>query len=163
LSGEPAFGFKLQVLSHEEDFITVCLHKTPLKELHGLDEVAQVVDEENEEVEWPYGIGCFDGKESFPSDNTFEEFKPGLPYERTFWLEKYDKETSNGGELGVLDAGHSYKVSVSKTLLRGFSKWRRGRKDELLAGGEKEKEDRWNDGSGQIILEVSDPFMFETI
>lgn len=163
LSGEPRFGFKLQVVSHEENVITVCLHKTPLKELHGLEEIACVVDEEDEEVEWPYGIGCFDGKEPFPSDNMFEEFKPSVPYERTFWLEEYDKGTSNGGELGVLEAGSLYKVHVSKTILRAFSKWKRGRKRELLAGGEKEKEERWNNNSGQIILEVSEPFTFETI
>ncbi|KAF2676250.1 hypothetical protein K458DRAFT_380198 [Lentithecium fluviatile CBS 122367] len=163
LSGEPRFGFKLQVVSHEEDVITVCLRKTPLKELHGLEEIAHVVDEEDEEVEWPYGIGCFDGKEPFPSDDMFEEFKPSVPYKRTFWLEKYDKGTSNGGELGVLDAGRSYKVDVSKTLLGAFSKWRRGSKEELLAGREKDKEERWNHNSGQIILEVSDPFTFKTI
>jgi len=163
LSGEPPFGFKLQIISHEEEVITLCLHKTPLKELHGLEEIAYVVDEEGEEVEWPWGIGCFEGKEPFPSDNMFEELKSDIPYERTLWLKKYDKETSNGGELEHLDAGSSYKVEVSKTLLELFSKWRKGKKEELLAGTEKEKEERWSGKSGQIIVEISDPFTFKTV
>lgn len=163
LSGEPRFGFILTIISYEQDTITVCLHKTPLKELHGLEEIAHAVDEEDEEVEWPYGIGCFDGTEPFPSDNMFEEFNPDVPYERTFWLERYDQKTSNGGELGVLEGSGSYKVEPSKTLLQAFSRWRKGKKNDLLAGGEKEKEERWTGTSGPIILQVSDPFTFETV
>jgi hypothetical protein len=162
LSGEPRFGFKLEVTSRAKEVITVCLQKTPLKELHGLEEIVKVEDEDDE-VEWPYGIGCFDGPESFPPDDTFEEFKPGVPYERTFWLEKFDKSSSNGGELDVLQAGTRYNVEVSRTLLRAFTKWRKGSKGELLAGDEREKETRWQGSGGQVILEVSDPFTFETV
>lgn len=162
VDGEPRFGFKLQVTSQYVDLITVCLDKTPLKELHSLEEIAHVVDEEDEEVEWPYGIGCFEDENGFPSDDMFEEFKPGVSYERTFWLDKYNKDTSNGGELGVLDAGQTYQVKISQTLLKSFSKWRRGAKETLLAGEEKEKQDRWKGNSGQIVLDVSDPFTFDT-
>lgn len=128
LSGEPRFGFKLQVVSHSEDIITVCLNKTPLKELHGLEEIARVVNEEGEEIEWPWGIGCWEGREPFPSDIMFEELKPNVPYERTFWLEKFNKETSNGGELDDLESGQSYTVEISKTLLCAFSWWKKGTK-----------------------------------
>ncbi|KAJ4288106.1 hypothetical protein N0V90_012123 [Kalmusia sp. IMI 367209] len=163
LSGEPRFGFSLEVTSHEAEVITVCLHKTPLKELHGLEEIAKVEDvETDEEVEWPYGIGCYDGPESFPSNDFFEEFEPGVPYQRTFYLEKYDKKTSNGGELEALESGSIYKVEVSKDLLRAFTKWRKGRKGDLLGSDQKENEARWKGNSGQIILEVSNPFTFET-
>lgn len=163
LNGEPRFGFKLKITSHEKDPITVCLNKTPLKELHGLEEIAKVEDEDGEEVDWPWGIGCFEGREPFPSDDMFEEFRPEVPYERMFWLEKINKETSNGGELEELQAGSKYKGEVSRKLLGAFTKWRRGTKKELLHGGEKDKEERWKDGSGRIVFEVSDPFMFEAV
>ncbi|EMD93383.1 hypothetical protein COCC4DRAFT_31211 [Bipolaris maydis ATCC 48331] len=163
LSGEPRFGFKLQVVSHDEKTITVCLHKTPLRELHGLGEIAHVVDEDGEEVEWPYGIGCFEGREPFPSDDMFEELKPNVPYEKTFWLEKLDRETSNGGELEELESGQLYTGKVSKTLLGAFSKWKRGTKEELLAGEEKDKEARWRGSSEQMLLDVSGPFKFKAI
>lgn len=163
LSGEPRFGFELQVVSHSDDVITVCLEKTPLKHFHGMEEIAHVVDEEGEEVEWPYGIGCFEGREPFPSDNMFEELEPNVPYERTFWLEKFNKETSNGGELEALESGQSYTAEVSKTLLGAFSMWRRGTKQELLAGEEKDKEERWRRSSGEKLLEVSDPFKFTAV
>ncbi|KAF5853096.1 hypothetical protein GGP41_001625 [Bipolaris sorokiniana] len=141
----------------------MCLHKTPLRELHGLGEIAHVVDEDGEEVEWPYGIGCFDGREPFPSDNMFEELKPNVPYEKTFWLEKLDKETSNGGELEELESGQSYTGKGSKILLGAFSKWRRGTKEELLVGEEKDKEARWRASSEQMLLDISDPFKFKAI
>lgn len=32
-----------------------------------------------------------------------------------------------------------------------------------LAGREKEKKERWNDNSGQIVIDVSDPSTLETI
>lgn len=163
LSGEPRFGFKLLIMSHTEYVVTIWLYKTPLKELHGLEEIAHAVDDEGDEVEWPYGIGCFDNGERFPSDNMFEEFKPGVPYERTFWLEKFDKGTSNGGELGVLAADSSYTVGIGKALLGAFSRWRKGNKEELLAGETSEKELMWNGGTRQIFLDVSEPFVFETI
>src|SRR5207248_3502514 len=61
LSGEPRFAFEIEVTSHAKGPITVCLDKTPFRELHGLEEVLNAVDEEtDEEVEWPYAIGCFD-------------------------------------------------------------------------------------------------------
>ncbi|KAF2853097.1 hypothetical protein T440DRAFT_318528 [Plenodomus tracheiphilus IPT5] len=163
LSGTPRFGFKLEITSHDATPLTICLNKTPLKELHGLEEIAHTVDQDGEEVEWPYGIGCWEGKEPFPDDGLFEEFKPGVPYERVFWLEEYDKETANGGELGVLDKGETYTVSVSKELRGSFWMWRRGGKGEMLAGSEKEKEERWRESSGPIMLEVSEPFTFETV
>lgn len=161
LSGEPRFGFALKVTSHAEKVITVCLHKTPLKELHSLDEIAKVEDEDDE-VEWPYGIGCFEGREPFPCDDMFEELHPNVPFERMFWLEKYDDETSNGGELEELHAGVKYKGQVSKTLLQTFTNWKWGTKEELLRGEEKEKEERWKGSKGQLIVEVSEPFTFET-
>jgi hypothetical protein len=163
LSGEPRFGIKFEVISHAEYVITVNLRKTPIKEWHGLEEVVHVVDKEGQRVEWPWGIGCWEHNEPFPSDDMFEELKPGVLFEQTFWLEKYDEETANGGELDQLDAGSSYKVDVSKTLLRVFAIWRKGTKEEWLAGGEKEKEERWNGSSGPVVLEVSDPFTFEAI
>jgi hypothetical protein len=163
LSGEPRFGLKLQVLSHDEEIITICLHKSPLKEFHGLDEVARIFDEEGERLDWPWGIGCFEGRESFPSDDMFEELKPNVPYEKMFWLEKFDNDTSGGGELEELESGHTYTGEVSKTLLEAFSKWRRGTKSELLAGGEEDKEVRWRASSEQMLLDVSDPFKFRAV
>jgi hypothetical protein len=157
MSGEPRFGFKLQIELHEEDVITVCLDKTPLRELHGLGEISHVVDEEDEEVEWSWGIGCFEGEEPFPSDDMFEEFEAGVPYLRTFWVDKHD------GELEALEHSRLYKVNISKTLLGAFTKWRRGKKKDLLAGEEDEKKDRWKKTSGPIFLETSDQFTFKTV
>lgn len=68
----------------------------------------------------------------------FEELIPNVPFERMFWLRRFDQENSNGGELGELKSGQSCTVGVSKNLLEAFSKWRRGTKEELLAGDEKE-------------------------
>ncbi|KAF1969853.1 hypothetical protein BU23DRAFT_557272 [Bimuria novae-zelandiae CBS 107.79] len=163
LTGSPPFGFKLSVTSQETYPITICLHKTPLKELHGLEEIAKVVDEEGEEVEWPWGIGCWEGPESFPSDDAFEEFTPGRVYERMFWLERVNRETANGGELEEMQTGRRYRVEVGKGLLGAFGQWRKGGKAELLQGSEKEKKERWSGSSGQAILEVSEPFYFETV
>ncbi|KAL5385319.1 hypothetical protein DPSP01_004778 [Paraphaeosphaeria sporulosa] len=165
LSGEPRFGFKLEFTSHINEVITVCLYKTPLRELHGLEDVAIVEDEGGEEVEWPWGIGCWEGPEPFPSDDNFEELKPGVPYKTTFWLDKFDTRTSTGGELESLQARTRYTGMVSDDLRSGFGNWRRGNKEKLLAGDVKENEERWKSGSGcsaQSIIEVSDPFTFET-
>jgi hypothetical protein len=163
LIGEPRFGFKLKILSHDDEIITVCLHQTPLKEMHSLEEIARVTNEEGEEVEWPFSIGCWEYDYPFPDDAFFEEFKPGVPYERTFWLDKEDPATAQGGELGDLEAKKEYKVQVGEDLLGALSKWRRGRKEELLAGGLEEKRERWKGGSGKISLDVSDPFTFKAI
>jgi hypothetical protein len=162
LSGEPRFGFKLEVTSHHDDIITVCLHKTPLKELHGLEEIVKVEDEEGHRVEWDWGIGCWDGPEPFPSDNMFEEFKPGEPYEETFWLTRLD-ENNNGGDLTDLEAGKTYTGEVSKTLLRSFANNQKGNKEVLLAGSEQAKKERWARISGLVFLDVSDPFTFKTV
>lgn len=151
LSGEPRFGFKLEVTSHAEEMITVCLHKTPLRELHDLEEIAKVENEGGEEVEWPWGIGCWEGPESFPSDDSFEEFKPDVPYEITFWLEKINKRTANRGELQALQAGMRYKGEVSEDLLEAFTKWRKGSKGELLAGDKKGEEERWKSGGRSFL------------
>lgn len=160
LDGEPRFGFKLKITSHEDEVITVCLNKTPLKEIHGLGEIAYVTDEEGEEAELPWVIGCWEHDDPFPDDLSFEEFKPGEPYERIFWLDKEDPATSQGGELECLRAGTEYKVRISGELLDSFSKWRRGTKEELLAGGLEKKKERWTASSGKIHLDVSEPFMF---
>jgi hypothetical protein len=160
LNSGPRFGFKLKILSHEDEVITVCLYKTPLKEIHGLGEIACVTDEEDEEAELPYVIGCWEHNDSFPDDLFFEEFKPGEPREEIFWLDKEDPATSQGGELECLRAGTEYKVRISGELLQSFSKWRRGTKEELLAGGLEKKKERWDASSGKIHLNVSEPFMF---
>lgn len=163
LNGEPRFGFKLKITSHENEIITVCQYQTPLKEIHGLEEIAHVTDEDGEEVELPWGIGCFERDDPFPDDYFFEEFIPGVPHERTFWLDKEDPVTAQGGELECLAAEKEYKVQVGEDLLEAFSKWRRGRKEELLAGGLKEKKERWNGASEKILLDVSEPFKFKAI
>jgi hypothetical protein len=162
LSGEPRFGFMLEVTSYQDDVITVCLHKTPLKELHGLEEIVKVEDEEGQRVEWDWGIGCWDGPEPFPSDDMFVEFKPGVPYKETFWLTKFD-ENNNGGELTDLQGGKKYTGEVSKTLLRSFANNQKGYKDDLLAGSEQEKRERWARSSELVFLDVSGPFTFETV
>jgi hypothetical protein len=163
LNGEPRFGFKLEALSHEDEITTVCLYKTPLKEIHGLEEIVYVTNEQGEEVEWPYGIGCWESDDPFPDDGFFEEFKPGVPHERTFWLDKEDPATAQGVELGCLQAGKTYKVQASEDLLGAFSKWRRGSKEELLAGGLEEKKERWKVGSGKVSFDVSEPSTFKAI
>jgi hypothetical protein len=61
-------------------------------ELHGLEEIAEVVNKEGEEIEWPWGIGYREHDAPFPDDLSLEEFHPNVSYERTFWLEEYDKK-----------------------------------------------------------------------
>jgi hypothetical protein len=142
LNGEPRFGFKLQILSHVDNIITICLHQTPLKELHSLEEIAYVTNKEGEEVEWPWGIGCWEYDLPFPDDLFFEDLEPGVPYERMFWLNEEDPETAQGDELGDLEAGREYKVKVSEELLGSFWKWRRGegaRWDCWLVGTKKKR------------------------
>lgn len=163
MSGEPRFGLKLQVTSRHDETITMCLDKTPLKELHGLEEIVEVADEEGQQVEWGYGIGCWDGDgpERFPSDNMFEELKPGVPYEETFWLTKVD-DKGHGGELTDLESGKRYTGKVSKTLLSTLGNYQVGNKEHLLVGSEQEKKDRWAKRPGLVFLDVSDQFTFET-
>jgi hypothetical protein len=163
LNGEPPFGFTLQITSHADTILTICLNKTPLKEPHSFDEIAHTLDEHGEEVEWPYSIGCWGEEQPFPNDFCFEEFVPGVPYVQTFWLEEYDKKTANGGELETLDAGRVYLVSVGRELVGSFGTWMTGRKEEVLAGSEREKEERWRGSRGLILLDVSEPFTFETV
>jgi hypothetical protein len=57
LSGEPRFGFKLEVTSRYNEIITVCLYRTPLKEPHGLEKIVRVEDVEGQQVQWDWGIG----------------------------------------------------------------------------------------------------------
>jgi hypothetical protein len=92
----------------------------------------------------------------------FEEFEPGVPYEEAFWLTRLD-ENNNGGELTDLGARKKYMGEVSKTLLRSFASNQRGSKEELLAGSEQEKRERWARSSELVFLNVSDPFTFETV
>lgn len=163
LSGNPRFAFELEVISHEEETITVCLDKTPFRELHGLGEVVNAVDEgTGKEVEWPIRFGCFEGMASFPSDEEFEELAPEIPYRSTFYLDPYDPETSEGDELGALEVDRSYKVGLNPRLPGAFTKWIKGTKVDLLSGTVKEKKMRWNGGSGCIAFERTGPFTFET-
>jgi hypothetical protein len=164
LSGEPPFGFLLQLTSHAKEVMTMNLNKTPLKEYHGLEEIAHVVDEDGQEVEFAWGIGCWEHDITFPDDYNFEEFEPGVTYDRMFWLEKNNMDN----ELSDLDAGRTYTVSLSRELTPCFSSGRWGRKEELLAGSEKEKIKRWKSGNsggttGSLLLEISEPFQFETV
>lgn len=164
LNGEPAFGFNLQILSHDKDVITVCFDKTPLKELYGLGDIAHTVDEDGNEVEWPETIGCWGDDDPFPADHVFEELKPGMPYDRTFWLSRLDESTGTGGELDALEPGKSYTVDISKTLIEStFTMWLRGTKEEVLAGSTKEKRARWDVRTGPILLDPSDSFKFTTV
>ncbi|KAK7179600.1 hypothetical protein DPSP01_011652 [Paraphaeosphaeria sporulosa] len=71
LNGEPRLGFKLKILSHDNEIITVCLHQTPLKELHGPEEITYVTNE-GKELEWPYGIGYWEYDGPFPDDTLSE-------------------------------------------------------------------------------------------
>jgi hypothetical protein len=163
VNGEPRFGFKLKILSHDDQVITACLHRTPLKEMHSLEEIATVTDEKGVEVEWGYTFGCWEYDDPFPDDVFFEEFKPGVPYEETFWLDKEDPATAQGGELGDLEAGKEYKVQIGEVLRGTLNNSRRGRKEDLLAGGLEEKKARWEAGSGGVSLDVSEPFIFKTV
>jgi hypothetical protein len=80
LSGQPRFAFQLAITSHAREPITVNFDKTPFRELHGLDDVVTVVDvDANEEVEFPWGIGCWENDVDFATDFEFEEFIPGVP------------------------------------------------------------------------------------
>ena len=164
MSGTPPFGFKLEIASHHDTPVTLCLDKTPLKELHGLEEIVAVEDEDGHQVEWDYGIGCWedDGPARFPGDATFEEVAPGKPYERMFWLSKVD-DGYYGGDLGDLEKGKRYRGEVSRTLLGVLGSCREGRKEELLAGTEEEKKERWGGGGKVVFVDVSDPFTFETV
>ena len=161
MSGEPRFGFKLTVTLLNDCMLTVCLNKTPLKELHGLEDIVKVEDERGQEVEFDWGIGCWEGPEPFPPDMMFEEFKPGVPHERMFWLDERE-ENDRPGDLTDLEAGKRYMVEVSETLLESFHRCQKGTKKELLAGSEKQKEERWS-RSELIFIEVSSPFTFETV
>lgn len=166
MSGTPPFGLKLSITSHHTSPLTVCLASTPLKELHGLEEIVTVEDEAGQQVEWDYGIGCWedDGPTKFPADALFEEFEPGKPYERVFWLSKAEgDEGYYGGDLGDLEKGKKYRGEVSRMLLRSLGRNRVGRKEEVLAGSEKEKEERWRGLGKMVFLEVSEPFTFETV
>jgi len=145
LSGEPRFAIEIEVTSHAKDTITVCLDKTPLRELHGLKEVLNAVnDETDEEVEWPYVIGCFDpGKDYFPSDDMFEEFAPEVPYRHIFPVDPFDSKTMNGGEPDALEENRPYKVKLNKDILRSFGNWKNGTKADLLTGTKDEKKKIW--------------------
>jgi hypothetical protein len=120
LNGESRFGFKLKILSHEDEIITVCLHKTSLKEFHGLEQIACVTNEEGKEVEWPLVIGCWEHDDPFPGDYFFEEFRPGVPYERMFWLDKWDPATAREASLGTLKLGKSIRFSLVASYLKPF-------------------------------------------
>lgn len=165
MSGTPRFGFRLKIFSHAPSLITINLDKTPLKELHSYSEIASVTNSSGSEVEFGFGIGCWEYDPPFPNDFCFEEFEPGVPYERMFWLDREDPKTSQGGELGDLEAGREYRVSVSENLAASFGRWMWGRKEELLAGGLKEKKERCEVGSGneRIVMDVSELFSFRTI
>ena len=168
LTSTPRFGLHLTLTLHRTSPspLTLSLAKTPLKELHGLEEIAHITDPSGTEVEFPWGIGCWEYDEPFPSDEVFEEFEPGVPFEETFWLDR-EGPGAQGGELECLEKGAEYSVRVSSYLLASFGKWRWGRKGELLAGGLEEKREKWKgrdgDGRGRIVVEVSEPFTFRTV
>ena len=162
MNGKPRFGFELSVTLHYDYLVTVCLNKTPLKELHGLEDIVHVEDENGQEVEFDWGIGCWEGPEPFPPDTMFQEFEPGVPFEKTFWLDER-AENDWPGDLTDLEVGKRYTVKVSGTLLGSFYDCKKGTKEELLAGSEKEKEERWAKRGERVFVEASDPFTFETV
>jgi hypothetical protein len=164
LSGEPPFGFLLQLTSHADEVMTMNLNKSPLKEYHGLEDIAYVVNEDGQEAEFAWGIGCWEHDMLFPDNFNFDEFEPGVTYDRMFWLEKNNMDN----ELGDLEAGRTYTVSVSRKLISCLSSGRWGKKEELLAGSERERIKRWNNWescahTGSLLREISEPFQFETV
>ncbi|KAM3081733.1 hypothetical protein ACMFMG_005180 [Clarireedia jacksonii] len=166
LSSKPPFSFELSITSHSKDIITIWLDKSPLSELHGLEDIVKTIDEETgEEVEWPWVIGCFSPpRDYFPDNSTFEEFTPEVSYLRTFSLDPFDSRTSNGGELESLEVGRKYRVSLNKCFLAGFGKWRRGTKAELLKGTKQEKRKIWDFESDPIIVvDSGGTCTFETV
>jgi hypothetical protein len=163
LSSHPRFAFRLVITSHAREPITVNFDKTPFRELRGLDDVVTVVDvDTNEEVEFPWGIGCWENDVNFPTDFEFEEFIPGVPYKRMFYLNPFDSKASNGGELESLKEGLIYKADLNKNLPGSFGTWMKGRKVELLKGSAEEKKKRWSRRGDEILFEKSDSFTFET-
>ncbi|PVH94499.1 hypothetical protein DM02DRAFT_732482 [Periconia macrospinosa] len=158
-SGEPRFGFKLEFTSHNDDILTCNLDKSPLRQLQCLEDIVHVEDEDGQEVEFGLSIGCWEweGPEPFPSDSMFEEFRPGVPYEKTYWL------TNDSGDLGSLEVGKKYRGELSSSLMRVFTENLKGRKEELLAGSEQEKKKRWARSTKTVLLEVSDPFTFKAV
>lgn len=163
LNGEPQFGFKLSITSQDKESLTICFDTTPLKQLYSIGDIAHTVDEDGKEVDWPETIACWGEDDPFAPDSSFEELKPGVPYDRMFLLEKKDEGTGNGGELEALESGRTYTVNIGKELIQtGFITWLRGTKEELLAGGIEEKKARWNVNNGPIMLDLSEPFTFET-
>ncbi|CAI6277847.1 unnamed protein product [Periconia digitata] len=159
LTGEPRFGFNIKVTSHNDDILTVNLNNTPLRLLQTLEDIVHVEDEDGQEFEWSFSIGCWEseGPEPFPSDGMFEEFKPGVPYEETYWL------TNDSGDLGSLESGKTYRGELSTSLMRSFTENMKGTKKELLAGSEQEKKKRWARCTKTVLLEVSDPFTFKAV
>lgn len=160
LSGEPPFGIRLTITNTSADPITFNLAGTPLRQLHSLEDIIKLTTiYPIVEVEWPSSYGCFPGSGSAqskcPSDEMFETFEPGSPFERTFWLKKEDEKTGNGGELDVLEAGKAYWGVPSQVLLRGFEKWMKGRKEDLLAVDEEKKKERWKGAGGKLLWDVA--------
>jgi hypothetical protein len=162
MNGEPRFGFKLKITSHEDEVLTLNWYQTALKEMHSFDEIATITDEQGQKPQWGCAFGCWEQDIDFPMDGFFEEIHPGVPYEEMFWLDREDPKTSQGGELEDIEAGKEYKVQVSEGLRLALSGWKRGTKEELLAGGLKEKKARWKN-YGKLILDVSEPFTFKTV
>ncbi|KAF1834182.1 hypothetical protein BDW02DRAFT_598423 [Decorospora gaudefroyi] len=122
LNGDFLFCFKISILSHSDDIITICIYQTPLKGLQGLGEVVHTVDQNSgHEVERSYKVSCwgFDGPLILP-DVMFEDFVLGLPYERMFWLEGYNEVTGNGRGLRVFEPERRYKVRVTEALRGRF-------------------------------------------
>lgn len=84
---------------HHEEIIILHRDRHHLENCTTCKENFQIVDGEREEVEWDYGIGCWedDGPERFPANTMFKELKRDDPYERIFWLMVVDKRSNGGG------------------------------------------------------------------
>jgi hypothetical protein len=172
LSGTPPFVITLTFSTNSRETLTFDKSRTPLSsfifDFHGIEDLIDCIDTSTgKQVDWPAAFGCFDfdPRPKFPADSDFVQLGPGQT-----WVFTHTVCPSSNSEIGgleELEVGKTYSARPAGMCLTGFSRWKVGRKEDLLAGDEKEKKERWKMDyiqTGALRIEVGDePVLFRVV
>jgi hypothetical protein len=174
LSGSIPFTFVIEYSTISEQPITIDKSRSPLSIFEGdLKTIEHIIEcrnaETNDEVSWTAFFGCWDSDPhpSFPSDDDFVEILPDKPWRFECTLQNPEYEKNTICSMEGLEAGQTYKVQIASRALSAFSRWRYGRKVDLLSGSDEEKVWRWdvfqNKHSNLSVERIGEPVLFTIV
>ena len=174
LTGPIPFTFAIEYTTDSLSPLVFDKSRSPLsvfsEDLKSLDLLIDCRDKSTgEKVSWSAVFGCwdYDPHPAFPDNDDFVEISVDKPWRFECTLENLDNEDEYVRSMEGLEAGKTYTVRIAARALGPFSRWKYGRKGDLLEGTLGERMRRWDVDTvklGSLEVEaVGEDAEFETV